>query len=58
MSTEHVSVTKLEKLVLFTNYVFYKSALRSATLSVDRKLSWKCRNIVPLLVVLPVGRIC
>jgi len=52
MSTEHVYVSKWEKLVLFTKYVFYKSALPSDT-SVGRKLSWKYRNIVPLLVDLP-----
>jgi len=44
---------------MFTKYVFYKSAFLSDT-SVGRKLSWKYRNIVPLLVIclLPLGRIC
>ena len=50
MSTEYVSISKFKKLVLFSKYVFYKSALLSDT-SVDRKLSWKYRNIVPLLVI-------
>jgi len=60
ISTRHVSIFKWLKLVLFTKYVFYKSALPSDTLSVGRKLLWKYRNIVPRLVIclLPDGRIC